>query len=276
VALGASRGRLIRQFLTECAMLAILGGIAGVGLGAWIGRLLTIIRLPGDLPVRLDFHLDGRVLAYALALTTATPLLVGLIAARRGPHRNVDEALHDHRHGSTSIMGGYAIRKALLVAQIAICFMLLVAGGLFLRSLAQAEHANFGFRPEGVLNVQMDVAQVGYTPSRGRAFFDEVQRRVARVAGVEDVAFGFSVPLGYVRLSSRIDVEDYPLIPGERTISGKNIVSPHYFASMGIPIERGRDFTGADDERSRPVTVVNRHLAALLSKTVGNSPFWTR
>ena len=264
VALGASRGRMIRQLLAECAMLAILGGIAGVGLGAWIGRLLTIVRLPGDLPVRLDFHFDGRVLAYALALTTATALLVGLIAAPRGSHRNVNEALHDHRHGSTSIAGGYAIRKALLVSQIAISFVLLAAGGLFLRSLAQAEHANFGFKPEGVLNIQMDVAQVGYPPSKGRAFFDEVQRRVARVGGVQDVAFGFSVPMGYVRSSSRIDVKDHPVSPGERTISGKNIVSPHYFASIGIPIERGRDFTDADDERSQPVAIVNRHLADML------------
>lgn len=263
-ALGASRGRLMRQPLTESAMLAVLGGIAGVGLGTWIGRLLTMIRLSGDLPVRLDFHLDGRVLAYAVALTTATALLVGLIAARRASHTTVDEALRDHGQGSTSVTGGHCVRKALVIAQIAVSFVLLVAGGLFMRSLAKAERANFGFRPEGVLNLQMDVAQLGYPESKGRAFFDEVQRRLARTGGVEDLAFAFSVPMGYVRLSSRLDVEGRPVAPGERTISGKNIVGPHYFATMGIPIERGRSFTDADDERSRPVAIVNRRLAEMV------------
>ncbi len=263
-ALGASRGRLIRQLLTESAMLAALGGIAGVGLGTWIGRLLTMIRLPGDLPIRLDFHLDARVLAYAVALTTATALLVGLIAARRVSRTSFDEALRDHGQGSTSITGGHRIRKVLVVAQIAVCFVLLVAGGLFMRSLGQAEHANFGFKPEGILNLQMDVAQLGYPESTGRAFFDEVQRRVARIGGVEDLAFAFSVPMGYVRLSSRLDVEGRPVAPGERAISGKNIVGPRYFATTGIPIERGRNFGDADDERSKPVAIANRRLADLL------------
>lgn len=263
VALGAGRGRMIRQLLTESAMLAVLGGIAGVGLGVWICRLLRLVRLPGDLPVRLDFHLDSRVLAYGLALTAATALLVGLIAALRESHQNVDGELHNYGQGSSSITG-HGVRKALLVAQIATAFVLLVAGGLFLRSLTRAGQANFGFTPEGVLNIQMDVAQVGYAPLRSRAFFDEVQRRVRSLGGVEDAAFAFSVPMGYVRLSSRLDVEDHPVSPGERTISGKNIVGPHYFASMRIPIESGRSFTDADDERSRPVAIVNRHLADLL------------
>jgi putative ABC transport system permease protein len=263
-ALGASRGRLMGQLLTESGILAVLGGIAGIGLGTWIGRLLMTIRLPGDLPVRLDFHLDGRVLAYAVTLTTVTALLVGLVAARRASRTNVDEVLHDHGQGSTSVTGGHRIRKALVVAQVAVCFVLLVAGALFMRSLGQAEHANFGFRPEGVLNVQMDVAQLGYPESKGRAFFDEVQRRVARIVGVEDLAFAFSVPMGYVRSSSRLDVEGRPVAPGERPTAGRNIVSPRYFTTMGIPIEGGRSFADVDNERSRPVAIVNRRLAEML------------
>lgn len=263
-ALGAGRGRLMRQLLTESAMLAVLGGVAGVGLGTWIGRLLMTIRLPGDLPVRLDFHLDGRVLAYAVALTTLTALLVGLVAARRASRTSVGEAWHDHRQRSTSVTGGHRIRRALVVAQVAVCFVLLVAGALFMRSLGQAEHANFGFRPEGVLNVQMNVAQLGYPESKGRAFFDEVQRRVARIGGVEDLAFAFSVPMGYVRSSSSLDVEDRPVAQGERAIAGMNVVSPRYFTTMGIPIEGGRSFADVDNERSRPVAIVNRRLAEML------------
>jgi predicted permease len=263
-ALGASRGRLMRFALIESAMVAVLGGIAGVGLGTWIGRLLTTIRLPGDLPVRLDFHLDGRVLAYAAALTSVTALLVGLIAARRAAGTSVDEALHDHGQGSASVTGVHRVRKALVVAQVAVCFVLLVAGGLFMRSMSQAEHADFGFRPEGVLDLQMDVGQLGYREAEGRAFFDEVQRRVARIGGVEDLAYAFSVPMGYVRSSRRLDVEGRPVAAGERPVSGKNIVGPRYFATMRIPIERGRSFTDADGEQSQPVAIVNRRLAEML------------
>jgi hypothetical protein len=110
----------------------------------------------------------------------------------------------------------------------------------------------------------MDVAQLGYPESKGRVFFDEVQRRVARIGGVEDLAFAFSVPMGYLRSSSRLDVEGLPVAPGERAISGMNIVGPWYFATMGIPIERGRSFADADEERSRPVAIVNRRLAEML------------
>jgi putative ABC transport system permease protein len=263
LALGAGRGRIVRQLLTEFAILAALGGIVGFGLAAWVWRLLAIIHLPGDLPARLDFHPDGRVLAYGIAATAFTALLVGLVAGRGESRLNLHGALHDAEALSPA-SAGHNLRKLLLVAQLAISFVLLVAGGLFLRSLKEAEHANFGFDAEGMLNLQMDVAQLGYSPSLGRAFFDEVERRVRNLAGVERVAFAFSVPMGYVRLSSRLDAEGRPANPDERIIAGKNIVGPNYFATMGIPIERGRSFTEADDERSRAVAIVNRRLADLL------------
>ena len=263
LALGAGRGRILRQFVTEFAILAALGGIGGFGLAAWMWRLLTLVRLPGDLPVRLDFHPDARVLAYGLAATTITVLMVSLVASSSGPRQNLHGVLHDGQGASPSTRR-HGFRKLLLVGQLALSFVLLVAGGLFLRSLQQAEHANFGFEPEGVLNLQINVAQLGYPPSLGRAFFDEVERRVRKLAGVEQVAFAFSVPMGYVRLSSRLDVQGRPVNAGERIIAGKNIVGPGYFATMGIPIETGRGFTGADDERSRAVTIVNRRLADLL------------
>jgi predicted permease len=263
LALGAGRGRIVRQLLTEFAILAALGGIVGFGLAAWVWRLLAIVRLPGDLPVRLDFHPDGRVLAYGIAATVSTALLVGLVAARGEPRRNLHGAV-----GATEALSparsGHSFRKLLLVAQLAVSFVLLVAGGLFLRSLKQAEHANFGFEADGILNIQMDVAQLGYSPSLGRALFDEVERRVRHLAGVERVAFAFSLPMGYVRLSSGLDTEGRPANSGERIIAGKNIVGPNYFATMRIPIERGHSFTEADDERSRDVAIVNRRLADLL------------
>ena len=148
--------------------------------------------------------------------------------------------------------------------QLAISLVLLIAGGMFLRSLRQAQRANFGFKPEGVLNLEMNVAHLGYSPSLGRAFFDEVERRVRNVPGVEKAAVASSVPMGYVRSSGRLTAEGQSVSPAERVAAGKNIVGPDYFATLGIPIERGRSFTEADDERSRAVAVVNRRLADLL------------
>ena len=156
------------------------------------------------------------------------------------------------------------MRKALVVVQISVCVNLLVAGGLFTRSLGRAEHANFGFRPEGVLNLHMDVGQLGYPESRGRAFFDQVQRRVARIGGVADLAFAFSVPMGYLRVNSWLDVEGRPVAAAERAMSGKNIVGPRYFSTMGITIEHGRRFADEDNERSPSVAIVNRRLAEML------------
>src|SRR5260370_37142688 len=110
-------------------MLAALGRLVGVWLGQWTSRLLTTIHLLGDLPVRFDFHFDSRVLAYAVALTTVTGVLVGWTAARRASRTNVDQAVHDYGHGSASNTGGHQIRSALVVAQIAVCFMLLDVTG---------------------------------------------------------------------------------------------------------------------------------------------------
>jgi len=180
-ALGANRGRLIRQFLTESSLFAAFGGIAGIALGALTARLLAMIRLPGDLPVRLDFRLDTRVLAYAVFLTAVTTLLMSLLAARRVSRVNVDEALRDCPRGATSSAGAHSVRRTLVVAQIAVSFVLLVAAGLLTRSLAHAEHSAFGFRTEGILNVTMDVSQLGYTQSSGQAFFDEVRRQVGAI-----------------------------------------------------------------------------------------------
>src|SRR6516225_1899622 len=262
LAVGAAGGRIIRQLLTEFAVLAALGGLAGFGLASRVWQILAAVHLPGDLPVRIDFHPDGRVLAYGAAATALTALMAGLAGGRGEPRRNLHGALHEGGAAVTS--SGWSWRKALLVTQLAISLVLLIAGGMFLRSLRQAQRANFGFKPEGVLNLEMNVAHLGYSASLGRAFFDEVERRVRNVRGVENAAFAFSVPMGYVRSSGRLTAEGQSVSPAERVVAGKNIVGPDYFTTLGIPIERGRSFIEADDDRSRAVAIVNRRLADLL------------
>ena len=262
-ALGAGRGRLVRGMVTESLILAALGGSVGVVAGSWAARVLATIRLPGDLPVRFDFQLDGRVLAYSVTIALVTGLLVGLVPALRVSGADLDRTLRQSRHG-TSGARGHHIGRFLVAAQIALCFVLLVAAGLFVRSLLEAERADLGFRPEGVLNIHMDVGELGYTEEHGRAVFDDVSRRVRAIPGVQDLSFAFTIPMGYIRVTDRVEAEGQPASNNERVSAGKNVVSSAYFRTMGIPIVRGRSFSDADNEHSRAVAIVNRHLADVL------------
>src|SRR4030095_10739074 len=158
-ALGAGRGRLVRQMVTESLMLAMFGGGVGLLVGTWAARVLATVRLPGDLPVRFDFHLDGRVLIYTSTTALVTGLVVGLLPAMRVSGVDLDRTLRQCRYGSPG-SHGHRVRSFLVVAQIACCFVLRVAAGLFVRSLLQAERADLGFQPDGVLNIHMDVGQL--------------------------------------------------------------------------------------------------------------------
>jgi predicted permease len=262
-AVGAGRGRLVRQMMTESLLLAALGGSVGVLLGTWAARLLAVMRLPGDLPVRFDFQLDGRVLAYAVTVALVTGLLVGLVPAVRVSGEDLDATLRQSGRGSPDTHG-HRIRGFLVSVQIALCFVLLVAAGLFARSLFEAERANLGFRPEGVLNIHMDVEQLGYTKTQGRAFFDDVNRRVRAIPGIQNLSFAFTIPMGYIRVSNVVEAEGQSIDSNEHLSAGENIVSPEYFQTMGIQIVRGRSFRDADDERSRPVAILNEYLADML------------
>jgi len=260
-ALGAGRGRLVRQLLTESLMLAALGGGAGVLFAAWSGSLLARIKLPGDLPVRFDFHLDWRVLVYAGAAVLFTGMLVGVTPPLRASRVDLDEMLRDNGLGSQSGGDRHGMRRALVAAQIAVCFVLLVAAGLFIRSLARAEHLDLGFEGTDVLNIYMDVGQLGYTETQGRAFFDDIEQRVRAVPGVEDLSFALLIPMGYVNTTDAIDIDGQRAHAGKRPFAGQNAVGPHYFATMRIPIIHGRSFTEKDDGPARRVGVVNERFA---------------
>lgn len=262
VALGAGRGRLVAQMLTEGLLHAALGGAAGVLLGTWAAHLLERMPLPGDLPVRFDFRLDIRVLTYSAFVVVLTGLLVGLVSALRASNADVDRALRRSRHGSAFTRRPRG-RAVLVVTQIALCLVLLVTATLFGRSLLEAERSDLGFRPDGVLNVHMDVGQLGFTPSEGIALFDEIDRHVRSIPGVQNLSFAFTVPMGYVRLTDIVEAERQPDGTSARVSAGRNAVGSAYFETMGIPVVRGRAFS-VDRRQSRPVAVVNQQLANVL------------
>jgi predicted permease len=260
VAIGASRRRLVEQMAVETLVLAAAGGAAGLFLARVVVAALAAVRLPGSLPVLLDFHIDWRVLVYALALTVFTAATVGVLAAARAARVDVDSVLRDRRSGARPRTG---LRTALVIAQTAACFVLLAAGAMFARSLRAAQHMDLGFDARGVLNVQMDVAQAGYTDERGRELFDEIERRVRRMPAVNDLSYAMTVPLGYVRLTARV-AEESASAHDAGIGAGWNVVGSQYFAVMRIAIVRGRAFADRDTADAPRVAIINQQLGSAL------------
>ncbi len=262
-ALGAGRGRLAQQLITEAFLLASLGGAAGLFLALWTSRALAFIRPPGDLPVHFDFQLDWRVLGYGVGLTFVTTVLVGSIAAMRAVRADLQQALRGP-NPSKRVSGGYSLRSVFVVTQIAVCFVLLVSAGLFGRSLIQAEQVDLGFRPDAVLNIHMDVGQLGFTEQQGRIFFQQVEERVRALPAIRSVSFAVTTPMDYVRLGQRVEPFGRPTVENDRVSAGQNFVGPGYFETLGIRILRGRPFNARDDASSATVAIVNQQFADTL------------
>lgn len=260
-ALGAGRGRLVRQYLTESLLLAILGGGAGLLLGAWSASLLGSIDLGTELPIKFDFHPDLRVYLFALAAVLFTGLVVGIMPALRVARTNVIAVLHEGGRGSSSGRRRQFARNTLVVAQVAGSLVLLIVAGLFIRSLGQAEKIKLGFNPDHVLNLSIDLQQIGYQETRARATYHEIEDRIRALPGVQSVAEALIVPMGYVSANNLIWIQGQLLQPGQQppTVS-YNDVSPSYFATLQIPL-RGRAFSEADSEKAPPVAIINQTMA---------------
>jgi putative ABC transport system permease protein len=260
-ALGAGRRRLVRQLLTESLLLAAAGGLAGAALGAWLSNLLSRITLPADLPIRFDLPFDWRVFAYVAAVALGTGVIVGLIPALRASRTDLNEVLREGGRSMAEGGGRQYVRSALVIGQVAVSLVLLVAAALFVRSVQRAQSVDLGFDPSHVINLSMDVSQQGYDEARGRAFYREVEARVRAIHGVESMSYAYSVPFGYYNSAEYVEAEGQPVPTGQRKPSaGYNMVGPDYFKTM-VPIVRGRAFTAEDDERARPVAIVNELLA---------------
>jgi predicted permease len=219
--------------------------------------------LPGDLPVWFDFHLDWRVLAYTAILALTAGILAGVPPALRATRTDLEEVLRGGFHGFV-LSGRHWVSGLLIAAQIAVCLVLLTSGGLFMRSLARAQSADLGFDPRGVLNVHMDVDQIGFTEAQGRVFFRDLEERVRAIPTVESTSLAFTIPMGYVYTSQTIDLAGRLAPVQERLTAGMNAVSTGYFATVRIPIIRGRSFTDRDNQRTSPVAVVNERFAQAL------------
>jgi putative ABC transport system permease protein len=259
-ALGAERGRLVRQVLTESLLLATAGGVAGLGVAALCHR--GLLALVGDrIPVpRLDqMTLDLQVIAFTMGVALATGIAFGVVPAFVSTS-HANEALRDGgRHG-----GGRRLHRvlgALVVAEVALSLVLLAGAGLLMRSLVRLQHTDLGFRPEGVLIATVQLPSTRYDLARAGLFFRESLSRVAALPGVQYAAGASCLPVPFACIGTSFWRVDLPKPPdGQLSSSHVRPVTPGFFKTMGIPQVAGRDFSDADTVDSPPVAIVSEEL----------------
>ena len=261
-ALGAGRGRLIRQHLTESLLLAFLGGSAGLLLGSWAAGFLSSLPLGTDLPISFDFQPDARVYFFALGAVLFTGLIVGMLPALRVARSDVNSLLREGGRGSSDGPRRNIVRSTLVVAQLAGSMLLLIVAGLFIRSLGKAQQMYLGFDPDHVLDLSMDVQQAGMNEIRGREFYRQIDERISALPGVVSVAEAFSVPMGVISADDPVTIEGHPVEAGTQLPTvAYNPVTPRYFETLRIPLLAGRGFTDADTEKAPGVAIINQTMA---------------
>ena len=261
LSLGASRGRLVRQFLTESVLVAALGGALGTLFAFWASDTLSALQPPLPVPVQLDVALDARVLAFALGLTLATGVLLGLAPALQASRPDLVPALRDEGGGGTTGARGRWLRRAFVTAQVALSLMLLAGAGLLLRGLARATTLSPGFDPEGVQVVSVDLGLTGYELAEATALVDQLAERGSRLPGVRAASLTVTLPLDLHAPRRGTRVEGYERRPGEDMEFHFGVVGPGYFDAMRIELLRGRPF-GPEDRADAPgVVIVNESFA---------------
>jgi predicted permease len=258
-ALGADRGRLVRQLLTESVVLGLLGGAAGLMLATLSTDVLQTLA-PAELPRLSDIAIDRAVLVYAAGASVFTSLLFGLVPALHASRRDSGEHLKEGgRTGADGRRGG-RVRAALAVGELAIALVLLVGAGLLIRSFIALNSEDPGFATRGVLALRLHLPPATYgEPARITGFYEQLVERLDALPGVESAAAGSSLLLSRLPASASISIEGRPPLPA----NAQNIpvpydsVTPEYFSTLQIPLRRGRMFTRADGPQSQPVVMVN-------------------
>jgi len=258
-ALGAGRGRLLRQFLTENLVLALLGGLLGTALAFGITRTLVAV-YADSIPRAESVALDAGVLLFALILSAATSLIFGLAPAWHASRPNLVASL---KEGAGTQAGGTRrgfVRAALVFAEVAVALVLLIGAGLLIRSFERLLDVDPGFEPAGALTMELSLPEAKYSePARRVVFFRQLLERATSLPGVEQAATVFPMPLtgsGYMLV---FFVEGRPIPqPNQEPVGHIRVASPGYFRTMGIPLLRGRDFTAHDDADAPRVVLLNQ------------------
>ncbi len=257
MALGATSGRLIRQMLVECVLLAVLGGAVGALLAAW-GVHILVSLVAANAP--LNLKPDPALVLFTLGVSFFTVIVSGLMPALRATRVELVCAFKAGPASATSGRSRLARGKALVIFQVAVCLVLLLGAGLLLRSLANLESQSLGFNLRHVLLVNMEPGLAGYKPKRLPLFYHELVERLGALPGVRSASVGSTSPMSGARQFSNVSIEGQPRRAGEGNVSLVR-VGPRYFETLGIPVVAGRVFDWQDTLASSGVAVVNQAFA---------------
>jgi predicted permease len=259
-ALGASRWRIVRQLLTESALLGLAGGVAGALLALWAFGFLQQL-VPVGLRGMAEPRLDFAVLSFTTVVSLLAGVAFGLAPALQASKTDLNDALKQ-AGGRGSVGAGRRLRGAFVVSQVALAMVLLVGAGLLVQTLYRLREQYSGLRPESLLTVRTQLADNRYRePARRAAFYEDVLRRVRGLPGVAAAGYTTAVPLTRKGGSNGLSIEGRDNGPNATWNANHRQVSPDYFRAMGLNLREGRDFTSQDDERAVPAAVVNETMA---------------
>jgi predicted permease len=261
LAIGAGRGRLVRQLLTEAVVMSMIGAVVGTLLAWWVTSLAASVHLPVAIPLTFDVHIDGRVLLFTLGATFVAGLLAGLAPAVHASKPNLVADLRGEQALSRGAMRRWTLRDALVAGQMAVTAMLLVLAALLTRGLAAAQRTNVGFPVEKLAVVSTDTAMLRYPDDRSRQFYEQATERLKTIPGVESVALASRVPfsVNYNRWDLWVPGRHQPGEHGDGV--EMTTVSPGYFTTIGVAIVEGRAFTNDDRPNTPRVAIVNETFA---------------
>jgi len=256
LAFGAAPGRILRQVLAESMVLAFAGGLAALAAAAWTLDLLSGISLPAGLSANgIALGINWRVLLFAFGLSTLSGLLFGMAPALRSARTDVLDALRTRAIGTPN---AGLLRGGLVAAQIALCTVLLVGAGLFLRSLGAARDVDLGFDPDHVAVFNVDLGLQRYSADHARVYFSQALRQLRQLPSVESATWAAMVPFSFDE-----DVESFAVpgrvAPDEGRTTGVNVIGPDWFETMGVDLIEGRPFDERDVQH--PVAIINRTMA---------------
>jgi predicted permease len=264
----------VRQLLTESLLLSLAGGVVGLLVALWtIDVLKSATPTTGIFSFTLDYRLDGRVLAFTFLLSLATGVVFGLAPALQASRPDLVPALKDEASAAAQGRRRFSLRNVLVVAQVALSIVLLIGAGLFLRSLNNAQAIDPGFNADRILDAQLNINLLRYTKAQGQEFYRQVVERIETLPGVESASLARAVPMsGSGRTSSfLIQGREGPDNVSRSEGTGPdeenqytvnmNVVGLKYFATMGIPLLRGRDFTPQDNQGAPLTVIVNEAFA---------------
>jgi predicted permease len=261
LALGSSRGRVVRQFLVESLVLSFAGGLLGIGIAFAVTRALLALVPSQEQPLLISAHPDPRVLVFTLALTVATAIVFGLLPALRASRPDPWTTLKDTMGSIAGTGGSLFLRKGLVTAQVALSFLLLFGAGLFVRSLQNLKTTDAGVTLDNLVVFEVAPALSGYDNQRATLLYGQLLDRLRSSPGVKSAGLATVAILAGDEWDSTMSVEGHQSKDGEDMQAFMNAVSPGYFETMKVPLLEGRDFRSGDAKEESTVAIVNRRFA---------------